>query len=74
MSELLKSFKCQGCGADTAWIETKGKRHLINRKPKKMFVLDSFDRFIAAKLVNCYESHFATCPDADKFRKPKEEK
>jgi len=60
--------KCKSCGAEIEWIKTwKGENYPVNAKPKKMFTKIK-GYWI---LVDCYETHFATCPDADQHRKKK---
>ena len=58
---------CKTCKAEIQWIETKaGKKHPVNKEPKKMWNY----QWIPGEgrsmwvLIDCYESHFATCPDA----------
>ena len=59
--------QCKSCGADIEWIEYAGKRHPLDVRKRQGFY----------KLVDTWtlgtfrESHFATCPDADKHRKAK---
>ncbi len=61
--------KCKGCRAEILWIETAtGKLMPIDVKPKKVFRRNERGHWV---LIEGYESHFATCPKADQFRKPK---
>ena len=66
---------CKGCGEPIIFINLgEGKKHPVNAKVKKLFV-EVFGVNIGGKplykLRDCYESHFATCPKADDFRKGK---
>ena len=61
--------KCRGCGADIIWIEThEGKKMPVDAKPKAGFTKDFVGNW---KHTLLHESHFATCPQAGKFRKGK---
>ncbi len=77
----IKLSKCKCCKADVFWIQSKGKNQIVDAKPKMGYVfiegshvegqsgsltLDQGGSWVFKKL---YESHFATCPCADKFRK-----
>ena len=56
--------KCKGCGAEIIWIETRGgKKHPVDAKPRKMWVKLAEKWF----LMDCYETHFATCPKSKDF-------
>ena len=65
--------KCKSCDAVIIWAETeKGTRIPLNIKPEKRFILTgdgSWGDTQVATMVDTYVSHFATCPDAGKFRK-----
>lgn len=57
--------KCAGCGAEIKWIKTKtGSRMPVNAELKTIVTENG-------EIVRGYESHFATCPKADSFRKKK---
>jgi len=68
------SAKCKSCGAEIEWIKTKaGKNAPIDAKPVKVYIeapdlIGHENRWI---LISAFTSHFATCPDADKFRRKK---
>ena len=68
---MSEQTKCKSCDADIIWIKTKkGKFHPVDAKPKKLWVQDQYSvEFNGMMLVDCYESHFATCPNADKHRR-----
>jgi hypothetical protein len=62
---------CRSCGAEIVWAKTeRGKAIPLDAKPEKRFVLEEvpMQRDRQARQVTTYVSHFATCPDADKFR------
>lgn len=67
---------CSGCGAAIVWVVTRaGKRMPVDAKPEKRVVLDDVHATgepPQAQVVDTYVSHFATCPKAQRFRKPKE--
>lgn len=57
---------CKGCQAAILWVRLNGRWHPVN--PKKLsIVIDE----AGGRLVSGHESHYATCPKADTFRKPK---
>ena len=60
--------ECRGCGETILWLTRKGKRHPLNKKPKLVFI-DKQDE--DGNFLWGYESHFSTCPHADKFRNKK---
>lgn len=74
---------CRSCGAPIKWIKTKaGKFIPCDDEPLKWEDLKSGDRVVGetGEVVQhdgsqrnthqrFYFSHFATCPDADKFRR-----
>ena len=86
MPQLMRSSKCRGCGRPIAFIKTvKGKTMPVDpeavyfipaEKGKKYVMIDGTvhtgrepgdgeEGWIG------YISHFATCPEADSFRKRK---
>ena len=68
-----KVVKCRSCKADIIFIKHGKKFHPVNVNPKKLFVFikEYYDLMESGawQLVDAYESHFATCPDAAKWRK-----
>jgi len=68
--------KCTGCGADVVWVrmQKSGKWMILDAKAKQMVRLVENDQTRAmgggplAEVVKVYESHWVTCPVADKFR------
>ena len=59
---------CKGCGAKIVWIKTEnGKLTPIDAKPEKRYVSIDY----SWKVMDTHISHFATCPEADHFRKSK---
>ncbi len=71
---MAKISKCRGCQAEIIWIETKsGRKMPLDAKAKTVFIkkwsmMDGV-YYWAADLG--HESHFATCPQADQFRRSK---
>lgn len=61
--------QCKSCKANIMWGKTtNGKAVPLDTKPKNVYVLLNGDTNVYS--LECgYESHFATCPDALKFRK-----
>lgn len=74
---------CKGCGAEVTWVKTlAGKTMPIDPKPNpdgNLQIVDRSGAQIIVAVVNDtlfddettvrYTSHFATCPDADEFRR-----
>jgi hypothetical protein len=64
------SFKgqCRGCGADLLMVRCgkTGNWHPVDMPGEKRWL-----KRLDNKYVTCttYQSHFETCPDAEKFRK-----
>ena len=64
--------KCKSCEAEILWITTQNnKQHPVDAKPVKMWVPDRCGP-TKMMMIEVYQSHFATCPDADAHRKTKE--
>ena len=63
---------CKGCGAEILWLKTMtGKTMPVDIPPEKRIVI-IYDRVIGeerGEVKDSYVSHFATCPQADAFRK-----
>lgn len=54
---------CKGCGAKVYWImTTQGKRMIVDRHRRTIVTPEGFT-------VQGYEPHWATCPEADRFKK-----
>jgi hypothetical protein len=75
---------CRSCSAPVLWVGTeKGNRMLLDREPYDgdhpagLFVIRVLDGKVLAIAVTpdafpgepVYRSHFATCPDANRWRK-----
>ena len=72
MSSQPKRSICKGCAAEILWIRTEaGKFAPIDLKQKSFYVLVGDD---SAALRKGHEPHFATCPNANRFKKKKETK
>lgn len=70
----MKKAQCDGCGADIIWIETvNGRRMPVDYRPVSGFVLmdTKFESDTPKGISGSVRvSHFATCPHANRFRKP----
>lgn len=64
MATKIEIDRCKSCGADVIWIQSETKRYICNPRILTL-ITDSGD------VVRGRESHFSTCPDADKWRKNK---
>ena len=62
----IKMTKCKACGAPIHFVESR-KGRLIPCNEKKISIVT-----VMGDIVSGWEAHFATCPQADKFRKKKE--
>jgi len=61
--------KCKGCGAEIIWIQTELKKAApVDAKESTFYIVDTLN---VGRIRKGHEPHFATCPKADKFRKPK---
>ena len=55
------SSKCKGCGAEVKWVFSENnKKMILNAKPERRVVLYGHHKI--GKVVDTYESHWATCP------------
>ena len=59
----LKLVPCKACKEPIHFVETKNGR-LMPCNQKKITVIT-----VLGDVVSGWEAHFATCPQADKFRK-----
>lgn len=58
---------CKSCGAALLWVTSSlGKPVPLDAKPEKRWVQDLNGRW---GFRDTHTSHFATCPDADRFRR-----
>lgn len=64
--------KCRSCDAEILWVElASGRRMPLDVASKQTrIVVTNGDRGTVHSAT--YLSHFATCPNADQHRKPKE--
>ena len=59
----MSDQRCRSCDAPVKWIKDRaGKWQICEAKPKLGYDADGTMRTI-------YESHYAHCPDAEKWRK-----
>jgi len=64
---------CKGCGREINWVKTlNGKNMPVDPEPQTMVVTTKNDKAWVSK--TCYVPHWATCPNADDFRKREEKK
>lgn len=62
----LDGKKCRSCGASIGWVEMgSGKFAPVDLPGRKMVAV--FDG--RGEIVTAYTSHFATCPDAERYRR-----
>lgn len=77
--------KCRSCGAEIIWIKTfSGKRMPVDAEKIPFYAGEGEELFVTAggavvhgtragaedeHTYTGYISHFATCPDAERFRK-----
>lgn len=78
-TEKLATSPCRGCGKPIIWIaeEKTGKKIPLDPRPPVYEVTESFDAreknepanriTFGRRNLKAYVSHFATCPDADRF-------
>jgi hypothetical protein len=60
---------CRSCGKSILWVVTStGKRMPLDAEPERRFVIDASANPMSARIRNTYQSHFATCPQADRWR------
>jgi hypothetical protein len=59
---------CQACGASIIWIVTKGGKRMPCNAQRTVIITP------AGETVSGHISHFATCPNADEFRREKDDK
>jgi hypothetical protein len=69
MEAITGYANCRSCGESILFVRGfTGNLNPVNAKPKKVYILTN----TFYTLVDGYESHFATCPQAAQWRKPKE--
>jgi len=62
--------ECRSCGASIIWaITSNGKRIPLDAEPVERPGLFVFDNGYAKQPPAVYQAHFASCPDADSWRK-----
>ena len=69
---------CRSCNKPIKWIKTPGgKNHPVDAEPEKRWVFidsEDFPELQGWNLMDTYTSHFATCPQADKWRRDEKPK
>lgn len=71
------SKKCKSCFAEIRWVKTmSGKAMPVDAKPEKRFVItgNNDEGTPVGDVRDTFVSHFATCPQADAFRKKGDDK
>lgn len=71
--------RCDGCGAEIYWITTTaGKPMPVDTQKRTILAPESWTQGLKGVTsdskwitVSGYQSHFASCPKANQFRKPK---
>jgi hypothetical protein len=64
----MKTSRCRSCRAEIVWVKTRAAKLMpLDAKPEKRWVLGEGDQ--SARLVDTYVSHYASCPDAETWRK-----
>lgn len=62
---------CKSCKAEILWAVTaSGNAMPLDAKAETMFVVETGAE-VTCKAVQARRSHFATCPDSAKHRKPR---
>jgi len=73
---MKKIVNCRSCRARIFFIRTpRGKSHPVDADPVRIWKQGPADLVGDPgdwTQVEGHTSHFATCPDADRFRKPRE--
>lgn len=72
---IPKQPTCRSCGAPIKWVKTaKGKNMPLDLKSeeKRIVVVGAGAKGEFGYIVDTYLSHFATCPQANEHRKPRE--
>lgn len=59
----MASDRCKSCGAAITWVVTNGGKRMPLNPERRTVVTD------AGAVVTGRESHFATCPQADAWRR-----
>lgn len=66
--------RCKSCQAEIIWAVSEGDRPVpLDAKPIRVFTTtDTGAELVIVQSVVGHVSHFATCPNAAKHRKPRE--
>ena len=63
----MDESKCKSCGARIGWVRTSsGRRMPVDLPRQQMFEIDANGY---ARAVMVVQSHFVTCPFADRHRR-----
>lgn len=70
--KMAEPGNCRSCGKPIFWIKTKGKVIPVDRPETTAYASNSSkDSWFPVTPVHL--NHFVTCPDRNKWRKPKTE-
>lgn len=59
--------RCEGCGAEIRFVAlASGKAHPVEAKGQTLVLVEGDQR---GQVVRLFASHFASCPQADMFRR-----
>jgi hypothetical protein len=65
---MTEPAKCRSCGKPIIWAKTvTGASIPLDADPEKRLVFKKAS--LKVEMVDTYQTHFATCKDADKWRK-----
>lgn len=70
----MRIAKCKGCGADIGWVKMRtGGVMPIDPEPLKVVVVrkELHSDEAPGSLITAYNTHWASCPKADTFKKEK---
>jgi len=66
---LHKGQTCRGCGAPVVWKKTRSGKPMICEAKAIKVAVDIGDGTVS--IVTGHEPHWANCPKADSFRRPR---
>jgi hypothetical protein len=72
----MRTSTCRGCGASIIWVRTpSGKTMPLDDRSVTLWVVDpdgAQSGSPTARPIQARASHFAACPQADAFRRPRD--
>lgn len=73
MAHDFKKAQCRSCGADIIWMRSMatGKNNPMDAKGEVRAIVSEVGpgNVPAVRFTTTYQSHFSSCPNADKHRK-----